>query len=193
MDELAGDDPVGFRLRHLDDPRASEVLRAATAMAGFTRRLDLPDGEGMGLAVARYKNTGAWCAVVAHVRATERARCLALYVAADLGEVINPDGALNQIEGGALHGVSVALHEEARFDAERILSDSWDSYPVLRFADVPRVQVRLMERPDQPPLGAGEASMPPTIAAIANAIHPALGIRAHRLPFTPENLARETD
>lgn len=193
IDELAGDDPVGFRLRHLDDPRAADVLREATAMSGFDDRAKLPDGEGMGLAVARYKNTGAWCAVVAHVRATERVRCLALYVAADLGEIINPDGAANQIEGGALHGVSVALHEEARFDAERILSDSWDNYPVLRFADVPRVHLHLMDRPEQPPLGAGEASMPPTIAAIANAIHQALGIRPHRLPFTPENLALEND
>ena len=193
MDELANDDPLGFRLRHLDDERAAYVLREAAAMSGFETRHALPEGEGMGLAVARYKGTGAWCAVVAHVRATERVRCLALHVVADLGEVINPDGAANQIEGGALHGVSVALHEEARFDAERILSDSWEAYPVLRFADVPRVQVQLVQRPEEPPLGAGEASMPPTIAAIANAIHQALGLRPRRLPFTPENLALETD
>jgi CO/xanthine dehydrogenase Mo-binding subunit len=193
MDELADGDPVGFRMRHLDDPRAAHVLREAAAMSGFAERVALPAGEGMGIALARYKNTGAWCAAVAHVRATERVRCLALHLACDLGEVINPDGALNQLEGGALHGVSVALYEEARFDGERILSDSWRDYPVLRFSDVPRVELRLVARPEEPPLGAGEASMPPTIAAIANAIHQALGVRPRRLPFTPENLAMEAD
>ena len=193
MDELAGDDPLGFRLRHLDDPRAQAVLRQAAAMARFDDRAALPEGEGMGIAFARYKNTGAWCAVVAHVRAAERVRCLALHLAADLGEVINPDGARNQLEGGAIHGTSIALHEEARFDAERILSDSWDAYPVLRFADVPSVQLHLAHRPVEPPLGAGEPSVAPTIAAIANAIHAALGIRPDRLPFTPENLARCSD
>jgi CO/xanthine dehydrogenase Mo-binding subunit len=144
MDELADGDPVGFRMRHLDDPRAAHVLREAAAMSGFAERAALPAGEGMGIALARYKNTGAWCAAVAHVRATERVRCLALHLACDLGEVINPDGALNQLEGGALHGVSVALYEEARFDGERILSDSWADYPVLRFSDVPRVELRLV-------------------------------------------------
>jgi CO/xanthine dehydrogenase Mo-binding subunit len=193
MDELADGDPVGFRLRHLEDPRAAHALREAAAMSGFAERAALPAGEGMGIALARYKNTGAWCAAVAHVRATERVRCLALHLACDLGEVINPDGALNQLEGGALHGVSVALHEEVRFDAERILSDSWLEYPVLRFSDVPRVELRLVARPEEPPLGAGEASMPPTIAAIANAIHQALGIRPNRLPFTPGNLVMEAD
>jgi CO/xanthine dehydrogenase Mo-binding subunit len=147
----------------------------------------------MGIGLARYKNTGAWCSVVAHVRASERVRCLSLHIACDMGEVINPDGARNQIEGGALHGVSVALHEEVRFDAERILSDTWDGYPVLRFADVPSVTVQLVERPEEPPLGAGEASMAPTIAAIAGGIHQALGFRPRRLPFTPENLALESD
>ena len=193
MDELAGDDPLGYRLRHLEDTRAAAVLRQAAAMARFADRAALPENEGMGLAFARYKNTGAWCAVVAHVRAEERVRCLALHVAADLGEVINPDGARNQLEGGAIHGTSIALHEEARFDGERILSDSWEAYPVLRFADAPRVHLHLAQRPDDPPLGAGEPSVAPAIAAIANAIHAALGIRPARLPFTPENLSRCSD
>ncbi|MCX8134614.1 MAG: molybdopterin-dependent oxidoreductase [Roseococcus sp.] len=191
MEELAamaGDDPLAFRLRHLEDARAREVLATAAAMAGWERRAALPEAEGLGLGVARYKNTGAWCAVAAHVRAEERVRCLSLFVACDMGEVINPDGAMHQLEGGAIHGVSVALHEAVRIGQGRILSDSWAGYPVLRFRDVPRVEVRLIARPEAPPLGAGEASMGPTIAAIAGGIHQALGVRPARLPFTPENL-----
>jgi CO/xanthine dehydrogenase Mo-binding subunit len=185
---LAGEDAVAFRLRHCEDDRAAHVLREAAHMAGWGRAL--PENEGLGIAVARYKNTGAWCAVAAHVRAEERVRCLSLHIAADMGEVINPDGAINQLEGGAIHGVSVALHEAATTDGARITSDSWDAYPVLRFRDVPRVQVNLIARPEAPPLGAGEASMAPTIAAIAGGIHQALGVRPSHLPFTPENLTR---
>ncbi len=184
MDELAeraGMDPVEYRLRHLSDPRARVVLEKAADMAGWP-------GEGMGVAVARYKNLGAWCAVVARVEAEERVRCRHLWIAADMGEVINPDGAVNQLEGGALHGVSVALHERTRHDGTRIISDSWAEYPVLRFADVPAVTTALIQRPDERPLGAGEASMAPAIAAIAGGIFSALGTRPRRLPFTPENL-----
>ena len=184
MDELAeraGVDPVEYRLRHMTDPRARAVLETAIDMAGAR-------GPGYGFAVARYKNLGAWCAVVARIEADERVRCRELWIAADMGEIINPDGAVNQLEGGALHGVSVALHEQARHDGNRIISDSWDEYPVLRFADVPHVTTRLIARPEAPPLGAGEASMAPTIAAIAAGIHSALGTRPTRLPFTPENL-----
>jgi hypothetical protein len=185
---LAGEDSVAFRLRHCDDERAAHVLREVARMAGWGRAL--PENEGLGIALARYKNTGAWCAVAAHIRAEERVRCLSLHIAADMGEVINPDGAMNQLEGGAIHGVSVALHEAATSDGMRITSDSWEAYPVLRFRDVPRVAVNLIHRPESPPLGAGEASMAPTIAAIAGGIHQALGIRPDRLPFTPENLVR---
>ncbi len=183
MDELAersGADPVEYRLRHMTDPRARAVLEAVAEMAG--------SGPGWGVAVARYKNLGAWCAVAVRVEAEERVRCRELFIAADMGEVINPDGAVNQLEGGALHGVSVALHEQARHDGSRIISDSWEEYPVLRFADVPAVTTRLIIRPEERPLGAGEASMAPAIAAIAGGIYTALGTRPSRLPFTPENL-----
>jgi CO/xanthine dehydrogenase Mo-binding subunit len=188
MDELAesaGQDPVEYRLRHLTDPRARAVLEKAAAMAGWPGE---GPGSGMGIAMARYKNLGAWCAVVARVEATERVRAKQLWIAADMGEVINPDGAINQLEGGALHGVSVALHEQARHDGHRIISDSWEEYPVLRFADVPHVTTELIIRPEERPLGAGEASMAPTIAAIAGGIFSALGTRPTRLPFIPENL-----
>jgi CO/xanthine dehydrogenase Mo-binding subunit len=151
----------------------------------------------MGLAASRYKNTGAWCAVVAEVEAGgERVLCRRLWIAADVGEPINPDGALHQIEGGAIQATSFCLLEQVGFDARAITTDSWERYPILRFPEVPEVAAELVARPEEAPLGAGEASLGPTIAAIAAAIHDALGIRPRAMPFTPETLAaalEETD
>ena len=191
MDALAaeaGIDPIEFRLRHLDDPRARDLLNLAAEMSGWATR-KRRDGIGMGVAQARYKGSGAWCAVVAEIAAEARVRCTRLWIAGDMGEVINPDGAANQYEGGAIHGVSMALKEQVRFDRRRVTSDSWDGYHLLRFSEVPEVAVRLIARPEQPPLGAGEAALSPTIAAIANAIRDALGVAPRTMPFTPENIA----
>lgn len=190
MEELAaaaGQDPLAFRLAHLDDPRAAEVLRAAAEMAGWAGR-SRREGFGMGMGVARYKNFGGWCAVVAEVEAAEVIRARRLWIAADLGEIVNPDGTANQLEGGAIHATSQALLEAVRFDRRRVTSDSWAAYPILRFSDVPKVEVRLIDRPSEPPLGAGEPSFGPTVAALAHAIHDALGVRPRKMPFTPENL-----
>ncbi len=186
--ELAGTDPLDYRLRHLDDPRAAAVLRRAAAMSGWAGRAPR-EGAGFGFGLARYKNTGAYAAVAAEVEAAERVRCRRLCVAGDVGEAVNPDGVANQLEGGAVHGASVALLEEARFDRRAVTSAAWEDYPILRFSEVPEVAVELVAPPGAPPLGAGEASMGPTIAAIAAAIHEALGVRPRRLPFTPDNLA----
>jgi CO/xanthine dehydrogenase Mo-binding subunit len=191
MDELAaraGIDAVEFRLRHLDEPRAAEVLRAAAEMAGWAGRTR-QEGSGMGIGFARYKNTGAWCAVVAEISAEASVRARRLWIAADVGEVINPDGVANQIEGGAIHGVSMALKEAVRFDRRRVTSGSWETYPILRFSEVPSVEVRLIPRPEQPPLGAGECALAPAVAAIAGAIRDALGVRVRAMPFTPESIA----
>ncbi|MBR0653692.1 molybdopterin cofactor-binding domain-containing protein [Plastoroseomonas arctica] len=191
MDELAGlagEDPLAFRLRHLDDARAAAVLQRAADMAGWAQR-GTAEGTGMGLAVARYKNLGAWCAVVAEVAAEAEVRATRIWIAADLGEVVNPDGAVNQLEGSAIHATSQALKEAVRFDRRRVTSDSWDSYPILRFSEVPKVDVALIDRPEMPPLGAGEPAFGPTVAAIANAIHAALGVRPRAMPFTAANLA----
>lgn len=191
MDALAaeaGIDPLDFRLRHMDDPRARDVLERAAAMAGWRGRTRA-EGRGMGLAYARYKNSGAYCAVAAEIAAEATVRCTRLWIAGDVGEVINPDGAANQYEGGAIHGVSMALKEEVRFDRRRVTSDGWDSYPILRFSEVPEVTVDIIARPDLPPLGAGEAALSPTIAAIANAIRDALGVAPRAMPFTPDNIA----
>jgi CO/xanthine dehydrogenase Mo-binding subunit len=185
----AGADPIAYRLRHLDDPRARAVLELVRDMAGWegrTRR----EGIGLGVGYARYKGLGAWCAVVAEVDCTAAAvRARRLWIAGDMGEVINPDGVANQLEGGAIHGVSMALKEQLRFDARRVTSDHWEGYPILRFSEVPEAETRLIARPAEPPLGAGEASLAPAVAAIANAIRDALGIQPRRMPFTPETLA----
>ncbi|WP_342452921.1 molybdopterin cofactor-binding domain-containing protein [Pararoseomonas indoligenes] len=192
IDELAqrsGQDPVAFRLRHLeDDPRAAAVLREAAAMCGWPRA-SAGEGLGTGIAVARYKGTGAWCAVAAEVEAAEVVRCRRLWIAADVGEAINPDGVANQLEGGAVQAVSIALKEAVRFDRANVTSTRWEDYPILRFSEVPAVEVRLIGPPDARPLGAGEPSLGPTIAAVAGGIHAALGIRPRAMPFTPDNLA----
>ncbi|MDB5382598.1 MAG: molybdopterin-binding domain of aldehyde dehydrogenase family protein [Rhodospirillales bacterium] len=195
MDELAalaGQDPLAFRLRHLDDARAAAVLQRAADMAGWSQR-EAGEGSGMGLAVARYKNLGAWCAVVAEVAVEAEVRVTRIWIAADLGEVVSPDGAANQLEGSAIHATSQALKEAVRFDRRRVTSDSWESYPILRFSEVPKVAVALMDRPEMPPLGAGEPAFAPTVAAIANAIHAALGVRPRAMPFTAANLAAAMD
>jgi CO/xanthine dehydrogenase Mo-binding subunit len=187
--ERSGQDAVAFRLRHLDhDPRARAVLEEVARMCGWPRPA-AGEGIGTGIAMARYKGTGAWCAVAAEVEAADVVRCRRLWIAADIGEAINPDGAANQLEGGAIQATSIALKEAARFDRFNVTSQSWDTYPILRFSEVPAVDLRLMARPDEPPLGAGEASLGPTIAAIAGGIHAALGIRPRAMPFTPDNLA----
>ncbi|NMJ41664.1 xanthine dehydrogenase family protein molybdopterin-binding subunit [Roseomonas sp. JC162] len=191
MEDLAaaaGEDPLDFRLRHLDDPRGRDVLALAAEMCGWRGRAKR-EGFGLGLAYARYKHTGAYCAVAAEIEALDRVVCRRLWIAADVGEVINPDGVMNQYEGGAIHGVSMALKEQVAFDRRTVTGTRWEDYPILRFSEVPTVETRLIPRPEEKPLGAGEASLAPAVAAIANAIHDALGIRPRAMPFTPDTLA----
>jgi CO/xanthine dehydrogenase Mo-binding subunit len=192
MDEiaaLAGEDKLAHRLRHLDDARSRDVLSRAAAMAGWATRVKA-EGRGHGLAVSRYKGSGAWCAAVAEVECAERVFCRRLWLAVDVGEAINPDGIANQVEGGAVQAASMCLLEAVRHDARGITSDAWDRYPILRFSEVPDVAVEILDRPEAPPLGAGETSMGPVIAAIANAIADALGVRLRHWPFTPDNIAK---
>ncbi len=189
IDELAserGEDPVAFRLRHLSDSRAQEVILSVARRANW--KPDKQSGRGYGVGFARYKNTGAYCAVVAEVEGAEDVSVKRLTIAVDVGEAINPDGVINQIEGGAIQATSWVLKERVRFDRQRITSNSWTSYPILRFSEVPEVQVELIPRPDSEPLGAGEAAHGPVTAAIANAVFDALGVRVRDLPITRDSL-----
>jgi CO/xanthine dehydrogenase Mo-binding subunit len=189
IDELAsahGEDPVAFRLRHLSDSRAQDVIRSVARRANW--KPDKHTGRGHGLGFARYKNTGAYCAVVAEVEGAEDVSVKRLTIAVDVGEAINPDGVINQIEGGAIQATSWVLKERVRFDRQRITSNSWASYPILRFSEVPEVQVELIQRPDSEPLGAGEAAHGPVTSAIANAVFDALGVRVRDLPITRDSL-----
>jgi len=190
MDELAaerGEDPLAFRLRYLKDWRARAVLEAAARRAGWSQWRKR-DGAGHGIAFGRYKNFGAYCAVVAEVDADPDIRVRRLVVAIDVGEVINPDGVANQMEGGAIQATSWTLKEAVRFDRSRITSDTWETYPILRFSEVPAVEVEILDRPAERSLGAGEAAHPPTVAAIANAVFDALGVRVRDLPITRERI-----
>src|SRR3979411_1255871 len=185
LDELAaerGEDPVSFRLRHLRDERARDVIRAAAKRANW--KPDKKSGIGYGVGFARYKNTGAYCAVVAEIEGAEDIRVKRLTIAVDVGEAINPDGVVNQIEGGAIQATSWVLKERVRFDSQRITSTTWTDYPILRFSEVPDVQVEVIQRSDIKPVGAGEAAHGPVTAAIANAVFDALGVRGRDMPIT---------
>ncbi|MEW9531059.1 molybdopterin cofactor-binding domain-containing protein [Microbispora sp. NPDC049125] len=187
MDELAlaaGADPVEYRLAHLRDTRARAVLEAAAAAAGWGAPAD--EGTGRGAGLARYKERGAYCAVVADVEAEREIRVRRLTVAVDVGMVVNPDGVRNQIEGGATQAASWTLKERVRFDRRRITSVDWESYPILRFSEAPEISVEIVEAPGLPSAGAGEAAQGPTAAAIANAVAAAVGARVRDLPITPD-------
>jgi len=193
MDELAAatdTDPIEFRLRHLKDGRAREVIETA-AKAARWRTGEKGDGtRGRGLGFARYKNRSAYCAVIAEVEVGEILRVQRVVAAVDAGEVINPNGLANQIEGGVVQAISWTLKEQVLWDRDRILSRSWETYPILRFGEAPEIEVSILPRPAKPPLGTGECAAGPTAAAVANALFNALGVRARHLPLTPDRIVR---
>jgi CO/xanthine dehydrogenase Mo-binding subunit len=192
MDELAhaaNTDPLAYRLAHLNDARAITVLKKAAEHAGWeSRSAPAGEGHGRGLGFARYKNTGAYCAVIAEVEVQELVRVHRLWIAVDVGLVVNPDGVRQQIEGGALQAVSWTLMEAARFDDTRLLGENWEHYPMLRFSQVPEVEIAIVQQEGHDALGAGEASLGPTAAAISNAVFDALGVRVRDLPLTFERI-----
>ncbi len=185
---MAGIDAVQFRLDHLDDERAKAVISRAAEMAGWPGTP--ADNEGLGLGFAQYKNKSAYCAVVAKVVLEDEVRLAQVWAAADAGEIVNPDGLMNQIEGGIIQGASWTLKEAVQFEGDRVASDSWQSYPILKFSEVPLIDVDLIDRPDQQPLGAGETSVSPTAAAIGNAVRRALGVRIAEMPITRDAISR---
>jgi len=183
MDECAaaaGADPIEFRLRHLKDPRGRAVIEKLSPMFGSFER---KDNRGRGIGFAKYKNLGAYCAVLAEVEVTHELRVRRLVAAVDVGLAVNPDGVANQIEGGCIQAASWTLKEAYRPGVA-----GWEDYPILKFSEVPAVEVLLLKT-SFPSVGAGECTMGPTAAAIANALYDALGVRVRDLPLTPERIA----
>jgi nicotinate dehydrogenase subunit B len=195
MDELAvaaGADPVEFRLKHLEDARGREVIEKAAQGFGWQKGQKAPPGRGYGFAFARYKNLAAYCAVATEVevnRETGRPRLVRAVAAVDAGQVVNPDGLINQIEGAIVQSMSWTLYEAVTFDDTRITSIDWQTYPILRFNAVPdSVDVHIINRPGKPFLGSGETGQGPAAASIANAIANATGKRLRDLPLTRKKI-----
>jgi len=199
LDEIAADtkqDPVEFRLRYLGkDRRASDCLQAAAAKAQWEKRvlpgLQLTGNIAKGRGVALTRRTGAYVAAVADIEINKANGQIAvkhIVCAHDCGLIVNPDGLRNQIEGNIVQGVSRALFEEVRFDANGVTSLDWNSYPILRFNDLPELEVVLINRTDMAPIGAGEPATIPLAASIGNAIFDATGVRLYEGPFTPRRV-----
>ncbi len=193
MDEAArtaSADPFAFRRAHLSDQRAIAVLDA------LEKRLSalppLTDGMGRGIAYAQYKNAMTRVGLAIDLIVTEKAEVelRRVTLVADAGRVIDPDGLMAQLEGGIMQAASWALYEQLAWDRNGIISCDWDSYPVIRFDNVPDLDITLLNQPDQRSVGAGEASPGPTVAAIANAISDATGLRLRRMPFTPDAITQ---
>ncbi|HSN22144.1 MAG TPA: molybdopterin cofactor-binding domain-containing protein [Usitatibacter sp.] len=186
-----GEDPVAWRLRHVSDPRARAVIESVARRSSWGSARS-GEGFGRGIGWARYKGAGAYCAVVAEVELTHEVRVRRLVIAADVGFAVNPDGVANQVEGGAIQAASWTLKEAVRFDRTRVADRGWESYPILRFSEVPRVEVEVLQREEEASVGAGEAAQGPTAAAIANAVRDAIGVRVRDLPITAERIAAAT-
>ncbi len=192
MDECAtaaGADPVEYRLRHMKDPRARDVIALAAERFGWSKT---PAGSGRGFAFARYKNLGAYCAIalqLAPVGEDGQLRVARAVLAVDSGQIVNPDGIRNQIEGGFLQSMSWTLFEQVSWTDRGITSRDWAGYPILRFGLLPdSVETHLIDRPRTPYLGTGEASQGPTPAAIANALYDISKVRLRDLPFNPTRI-----
>lgn len=195
MDDLAVEveaDPLDFRLAHMQDTRARDVMIEATRRFGWAGRPKSDGRRGCGMAFARYKNIGAYCALAMEIEVERETGAITVHrvtAAVDAGQPVNPDGIRNQVEGGIIQSLSWALLEEVTYDESKRTSFDWGSYPILRFDQVPRsIDVHVIDRPGQPFLGAGETSQGPASAALANAIRDATGLRLRDMPLTPEKV-----
>jgi CO/xanthine dehydrogenase Mo-binding subunit len=195
MDDLAAEaavDPVEYRLRHMKDERARDVISRAAEGFGWKAAQKAPENHGYGFAFARYKNLAAYCAVAMEVKVepeTGRVRLIRAFAAVDAGEVVNPDGVSNQVQGGIIQAASWTLYEAVTFDETRITSVDWSTYPIMRFDALPKsIEVDIIPRHGTPFLGAGECSQGPGGAAVANAVANAIGRRIYDLPLTREKV-----
>jgi CO/xanthine dehydrogenase Mo-binding subunit len=197
MDELAvkaGQDPAAYRLRHLEDPRAIEIINTVTEQAGWSPSGG-QGGSGMGISFALYTGengpSSAYMAYIAEVDVNEETgevRVKKFTCAIDPGLVVNPDGVRNQVEGGVIQATSWAMKEQVQFDRSMVLNRDWATYPILTFPEVPEIETIIIDRKDQPAKSIGEPVTVPVSAAIANAIFDATGARVRELPFTPERV-----
>ena len=199
-DELAaaaGIDPIAFRLHGLENPRGVELIKRVAAMMRWKSRpspgptKDAAIARGRGMSYVHYKHSETLVAMgmeVAVERASGQIKVERVVCAHDCGQIINPDGVRAQVEGGILQTLSRVLMEEVKFDRSRVLSVDWSSYPILRFSDVPKLEIDLVDRPNEPPLGAGEATCAAVGAALGNAVFDATGVRLRTIPFTPERV-----
>ena len=191
MDELAsraGEDPVTYRLSILSEPRARKLIELVAQRSNWKARGPAGTGKGLGIGFARYKNSAAYAAVVASVTVSESVAVDRVWCVADAGLVVNPDGARNQLEGGIIQALSWTLKEQVKLDSEGIASRDWDSYPILRFSEVPDIHAELVDGAGNPSLGVGECSVGPTAAAVGNAVAYALGVRIHDMPLSRERI-----
>ncbi|MBV9968412.1 MAG: xanthine dehydrogenase family protein molybdopterin-binding subunit, partial [Xanthobacteraceae bacterium] len=194
MDELAlaaNADPVAFRLAHLKDPRARAVIEAVAKKANWKPGENGDGRRGRGIGFAKYKTLATYVAVIAEVevdRATGKVSVPRAYAAVDSGQIINPDGLANQMEGGIVQSASWTLKEQVRFTRNGIKSRDWLGYPILTMPEAPSVDIVLIDRPEEKPLGSGEGSQGPAVAAIANAFAAATGKRLRDLPLSPERV-----
>ena len=199
-DELAaaaGIDPIEFRLRGLDNPRGIELIRRVATMMNWQSRPSPGAGKaaaiarGRGMSYVHYKNSETFVAMgmeVAVERASGMIKVERVVCTHDCGQIINPDGVRAQVEGSILQTLSRVLLEEVQFDRSHVLSVDWFSYPILRFSAVPNLEIDLVDRPNEPPFGAGEAACAPVGAALANAVYDATGVRLRTIPFTPKRM-----
>jgi nicotinate dehydrogenase subunit B len=209
IDELAaeaGVDPIEYRLRYLKDARAIDLVNAVAERAGWkprpVRQEPVPEGDivrGRGFAYALYVHSkfpgygaawSAWIADVAVNKATGDVSVTRVVAGQDSGLMINPDGVRHQIQGNVIQSTSRALMEEVSFSRNAVTSREWGAYPIITFPEIPKIDVLMLPRQDQPPLGVGESASVPSAAAIANAIFDATGVRFRELPFTPERVLR---
>jgi CO/xanthine dehydrogenase Mo-binding subunit len=186
--ERAGADPVQYRLTIMSEPRARAVIERVAKMSAWQAGLPAGTGRGRGIGFARYKDRAAYAAVVVELEVDEAIRLSRMWCAADVGLVVNPDGAINQLEGGMIQSASWVLKEQVRLETTGVASRDWETYPVLRFSEVPEITVELIASDSDVPLGAGEATAGPAAAAIGNAVAHALGARIRDLPLTRERI-----
>ena len=193
MDALAARahlDPLEFRLKHLKNPRMIAVLHAAEKVFGWTPRPG-PSGRGFGVACADHRDTlVAAMAEVAVDAKTGEVQVKHVVVAQDMGVVVNPDGARQQMEGCITMGLGYALSEEVRFKDGKVLDENFDTYKIPRFSQVPEIQTILIDNPSLPAQGGGEPAIVVMGALLANAIHDAVGVPMLQLPMTPERIRK---